>query len=487
MALADPFVNIPSVSDPINFNTEAENFFNVQFPLKVSEISAAALAMSLNSTNATSTSSVLIGTGSKSFTTQAGKSYLGGMFIIVADAAAPSTNYIYGQVTSYSGTALVINGISVGGSGTLANWVISQAAPGGATNTFVQQTIQNQSANYVLATGTATAVTATPATAYGTVAAGQEINLTLPNAATGIAMTLQLAGQAALTVKTNTGTDPIYPANYKGIFELNTAATQWILKNPLQLGVQIQPITASVASNAMTLTLNPTSLEFRSATLGSGATTMVSIPAAISTVISSGSTGGTVSAVASRIVVIAINNAGTIELAWCNISGGIDLSETGLISTTAEGGAGAADSATVVYSTTARTSVAYRVVGYVDSTQATAGTWATAPSTIQGAGGQASSSMASLGYGQTWQDVAGSRAIGTTYYNTTGKPIGVAVRVTIATAGNTVTATVNGVLAAFSSAVANTSNSALSVIVPVGHSYSIAVTGGSSLTWSELR
>jgi hypothetical protein len=78
---------------------------------------------------------------------------------------------------------------------------------------------------------------------------------------------------------------------------------------------------------------------------------------------------------------------------------------------------------TLFNSTTARIGVAYRVVGYVESTQATAGTWATAPSTIQGAGGNAATAMSSVGYGQTWQDVTGSRTAGTTYYNTTGKPI----------------------------------------------------------------
>jgi hypothetical protein len=96
-----------------------------------------------------------------------------------------------------------------------------------------------------------------------------------------------------------------------------------------------------------------------------------------------------VSAIQSRIVVLALDNAGTVELAVVNITGGNDLSETGLISTTAEGGAGAADSASVIYSTTARSNVAYRVVGYIESTQTTAGTWATTPSTIQGQGGNA--------------------------------------------------------------------------------------------------
>jgi hypothetical protein len=156
---------------------------------------------------------------------------------------------------------------------------------------------------------------------------------------------------------------------------------------------QVQSISASVAANAMTISATALALDFRNTTLGNGTVTTVSgTPANL--VISSGSTLGTVNATQSRIVVIALNNAGTIELAAVNISGGFILDESTLISTTAEGGLGAADSATVIYSTTARTSVAYRVIGYIDSTQATAGTWATAPSTIQGNGGQASISLA---------------------------------------------------------------------------------------------
>ena len=149
----------------------------------------------------------------------------------------------------------------------------------------------------------------------------------------------------------------------------------------------IKPITASVAANALTVTLNPTTLDFRSATLTSGTVVSRLVSSAISVVVSSGSTLGTTSAVQSRIAVLAIDNAGTVELAVVNIAGGISLTEIGVINTTAEGGAGAADSASVIYSTTARTGVAYRVVGYIESTQATAGTWDTAPSTIQGQGG----------------------------------------------------------------------------------------------------
>lgn len=182
---------------------------------------------------------------------------------------------------------------------------------------------------------------------------------------------------------------------------------------------KIQPITASVAASALTITLNPTVLDFRSATIGSGAVTTLVVGAAITVVVPSTATLGTVNAIASRLVVIAINNAGTVELAVVNISGGTDLSETGVISTTTI--AAASNSASTIYSTTGRSSVAYRVVGFVDSTQSTAGTWATAPSTIQGIGGQALAALSSLGYGQTWQSV--TRTSGTTYYNTTGKPI----------------------------------------------------------------
>ncbi|MFO0450440.1 MAG: hypothetical protein ACK52I_17570, partial [Pseudomonadota bacterium] len=151
---------------------------------------------------------------------------------------------------------------------------------------------------------------------------------------------------------------------------------------------KIQPISASVSGNALTISASSLTLDFRSTTLGSGTvTTVTGTPANL--VISSGSTLGTTNGAQSDIAVLAINNAGTIELAAVNLAGGTRLDEANTISTTAEGGAGAADSATVIYSTTARTNVAYRVLGIIRSTQATAGTWATAPSLIQGYGGNA--------------------------------------------------------------------------------------------------
>jgi hypothetical protein len=248
---------------------------------------------------------------------------------------------------------------------------------------------------------------------------------------------------------------------------------------------KIQQITASVGSNALTVTLNPTVLDFRSSTLGSGTVNTRTVSVAISVVVSSGSTLGTVSTVPNRLAVLAIDNAGTVELAVVNIAGGTNLDETGVISTTAEGGAGAANSATVIYSTTARTNVPYRVVGFVESAQATAGTWATTPSKVQGYGGQAFAAMSSLGYGQTWQDVSASRTQGTTYYNTTGKPI---AAIFSCQTNGTVNIIINGATQTQMSASTGIV-SAFLFIVPTNQSYSIANASGTTTTaaWKELR
>lgn len=147
----------------------------------------------------------------------------------------------------------------------------------------------------------------------------------------------------------------------------------------------IQPLpTPTLATNAMTIPSANYTLDFRNATLGTGgATTITGAPSALT--IPSGATLGTTNAVLSSIIVIVLNNAGTLEYGVINLSGGNDLTETGVISTTAI--SAASSSASVFYSNSARTNVAYRVVGRIDSTQATAGTWATAPSLVQGAGG----------------------------------------------------------------------------------------------------
>ena len=79
---------------------------------------------------ATSTTSLLIGTGSKTFVTQSGKNFGVGSFVLATSDADP-TNFMLGQVTSYAGAALVITVTAIGGSGTKADWTIRAAAPSG--------------------------------------------------------------------------------------------------------------------------------------------------------------------------------------------------------------------------------------------------------------------------------------------------------------------------------------------------------------------
>lgn len=149
-------------------------------------------------------------------------------------------------------------------------------------------------------------------------------------------------------------------------------------------------LSASVAANALTIALKqkdgstnlsstaPCYIGFRSSTANSGAYNQRSVTGALSLVVSAGSSLGHSNGVAQAAYIYALDNAGTVELAITSIP----IEETELNSTTAEGGAGAADSASVVYSTTARSSVAFRLIGKIVSSQATAGTWASAMSLV---------------------------------------------------------------------------------------------------------
>ncbi|WP_340265402.1 tail fiber domain-containing protein [Sphingobium mellinum] len=121
----------PSRNDPTNFASRADAFV-AAFPTLRNEINAFAAAVlaaaSGTNYNCTSSSSVAIGTGSKSFTASTGSLLQVGQWVIVASTASPS-NYMIGQVTAYnSGTgALTVNVTATAGSGTIASWRIALA------------------------------------------------------------------------------------------------------------------------------------------------------------------------------------------------------------------------------------------------------------------------------------------------------------------------------------------------------------------------
>jgi hypothetical protein len=157
-------------------------------------------------------------------------------------------------------------------------------------------------------------------------------------------------------------------------------------------------LSASVGSSALTISLTdaagltPTldslvSIPFRSATAATGSFTQRLVGSATTLVISSGSTMGFTSATAGRLWIVAFDDAGTVRLAAINCRSGVNvfpLGQFGIASSTAEGGAGAADSAHVFYTGTAVTSKAYTVLGYLEWSAGltTAGTWGIVPTRI---------------------------------------------------------------------------------------------------------
>ena len=99
-----------------------------------------------------------------------------------------------------------------------------------------------------------------------------------------------------------------------------------------------------------------------------------------------------------------------------------------------------------------------------------------------------------LGDSQTWQDVTGSRVFGTTYTNTTGRPIAVAASFGLNNFANYyIRIDIDGLLVTEDSGSANTDGSLkgnVFGVVPNGSTYKVYQSGG-SLTggsiWMELR
>lgn len=160
-------------------------------------------------------------------------------------------------------------------------------------------------------------------------------------------------------------------------------------------------ITASVAASALTIALKTSAgtdpsatdvvkIPFRNVTASTGDYAVRSVTGALSLVISSGSTMGFSNSTPGRLWIVAFDNGGTVALGAINCLSGTNiypLQGWGIASTSAEGGAGGADSAHVIYTSSALTSKAYIPIAYLTweagGTLATAGTWNAAPTRIQ--------------------------------------------------------------------------------------------------------
>lgn len=139
----DPITALNGISPPRRgvdssdqFNVKADALLGAfpllvsQFNTSMSQIPATVLGVDFTGTSSTS---VAIATGSKSFTASSGKNWYIGQAVRVSNTATP-TNFMDGQVTAYnSGTgALTVSVSAVGGTGTFAAWTIGPAI--GASN-----------------------------------------------------------------------------------------------------------------------------------------------------------------------------------------------------------------------------------------------------------------------------------------------------------------------------------------------------------------
>ncbi len=134
---------------------------------------------------------------------------------------------------------------------------------------------------------------------------------------------------------------------------------------------------------------SPCTISFRNATASTGDYTPVGVTASTSfTTGATGSTFGSSNNVPFRLWIVAINNAGVVELGVSNRSTAAriyPLNEAGMQSTTACSACTTANAAGTIYSTSARSSNAIRVLGYAtwETGLTMAGTYATVPNVVQ--------------------------------------------------------------------------------------------------------
>jgi hypothetical protein len=162
--------------------------------------------------------------------------------------------------------------------------------------------------------------------------------------------------------------------------------------------------TASGAANVLTIAVktyadadpsaaDPVYIDFPSQTASDGKSTRRTISAALQLVISAGSTLGFANGIPGRVWAEAFDDAGTVRLAAYNAYGGNTAGAGGTLfpfnpsmvaSSTAEGGAGAADSAGVFYTGTAVAAKPFVVLGYAawETALATAGLWSANPDVV---------------------------------------------------------------------------------------------------------
>jgi hypothetical protein len=300
---------------------------------------------------ATSTTSQTIGTGPKTFTIQSGKAFQTGQAVLINETSN-AANQMFGTVTSYSGTSLVVNVSATGGSGTHSDWTIflypSNAAAGNAPP---------------IGTGN---VTGPGSSTVGHIATFANTSGTL----------LQDGGAPVGGANSIT---PLMFANAAiafGVGMLNGTLVATVAGNALTIAVK-------TLAGATPSPSDPVFFLFRDATNGFA---VIELTSALSITVPSGATLGTVNGQANRIWVGVFNNGSTPVLGVYNSLDSSTLSIVPWDETSPANGTGITSGSTspqIWYTASTLASVVFRVLGYVESTQATGGQWATGPTKVQ--------------------------------------------------------------------------------------------------------
>jgi len=129
---------VSAVAADLSADAAALSETNAATSAVAADLSADAAALSATSainapgTTATSTTSLTIGTGSKTFTIQTGKAYSVGQTVVVANTVTP-TNQMTGVITDHnSGTgSITVDVQAVSGAGTFASWSVGMSTISG--------------------------------------------------------------------------------------------------------------------------------------------------------------------------------------------------------------------------------------------------------------------------------------------------------------------------------------------------------------------